>query len=126
MKKKVLIVDDDASIQRLFVWSLREPELEVDCASNGKEALELIDKKYYDIVVTDYKMPVMNGYEFIKELKIKYPNKHIIGITSGTNEEYLYKAGADVCIHKPFTLFEVNNLIHKFIKIENSTSQVSD
>lgn len=115
MKRKVLIVDDDASIQRLFVWSLKEPELEVDCASNGQEALRLIGEKYYDIVVTDYDMPVMNGYDFVKTIKSKYPKKHIIGITSGMYEEQLYSAGADICIHKPFTLFEVNNLIHRFI-----------
>ena len=122
MKRKVLIVDDNTSIQRLFVWSLKEPGLEVDCASNGKEALKLIGEKYYDIVVTDYDMPVMNGYEFIKIVKGKYPNKHIIGITSGMYEEQLYNAGADICIHKPFTLFEVNSLIHRFIESENSTT----
>ncbi|RKX79177.1 MAG: response regulator [Spirochaetes bacterium] len=122
MKRKVLIVDDDASIQRLFVWSLKEPNLEVDCASNGKEALELINKKYYDIVVTDYDMPVMNGQEFIRAVKGKYPKKHIIGITSGMYEEQLYNAGADICIHKPFTLFEVNSLIHKFIKTGQNES----
>jgi len=119
MKRKVLIVDDDTSIQRLFTWCLKEPELEVDCASNGKEALQLMTKKYYDLVITDYDMPVMNGSDFLRVMKSKYPGKHTIGITSDMYEEQLYKAGADICIHKPFTLFEVNNLVHKFISNEN-------
>jgi len=112
MKRKVLIVDDDTSIQRLFTWCLKEPELEVD-------ALQLMNKKYYDLVITDYDMPVMNGSDFLRVMKAKYPGKHTIGITSDMYEEQLYKAGADICIHKPFTLFEVNNLVHKFISVGN-------
>jgi len=115
MKRKILIVDDDDQIRNLLMALLRNPDFEVDTASNGEEALKLIENKYYDLVITDYDMPKMNGEEFLKNIKKRFPNKNSIGITSTTHEKALYRAGADLCIHKPFTLQEINSVVSRFI-----------
>ncbi len=115
MKRKILIVDDDEQIRNLLKAFLKISNWEIDCASNGEDALKLIEKKYYDLVITDYDMPQMNGEEFLKSIKSRFPNKHSIGITSTMHENALYRAGADLCIHKPFTLHEIDSVVKKLI-----------
>ncbi|WP_337864715.1 PAS domain S-box protein [Ignavibacterium sp.] len=67
----ILIVDDSKTDRLLYSKILKNitPEYEVEVASNGKEALEKILTSPPAIVITDHGMPVMNGYEFVKELK---------------------------------------------------------
>lgn len=67
----ILIVDDSKTDRLLYSKILKNitPEYEVEVASNGKEALEKILKSPPALVITDHGMPVMNGYEFVKELK---------------------------------------------------------
>ncbi|MBW1702983.1 MAG: response regulator [Deltaproteobacteria bacterium] len=72
MRKKygVLVVDDDASTRKLFEKILKAiPELEVELAKNGKEALTLIEKSLPDIILCDLMMPGMDGLELCRHLK---------------------------------------------------------
>lgn len=67
----ILIVDDSKTDRLLYSKILKNitPEYEVEVASNGKEALDKIIVSPPALVITDHGMPVMNGYEFVKELK---------------------------------------------------------
>jgi CheY-like chemotaxis protein len=67
----ILIVDDSTTDRLLYSKILKNitPEYEVEVASNGKEALDKILSSPPALVITDHGMPVMNGYEFVKELK---------------------------------------------------------
>ena len=114
-KKRILIVDDDRQIRFLLATFLKDDGVEIDCASDGEEALSLISKKHYDLLITDYNMPKMTGSDLLKIVKTRYSLKHAIGITSETHEHDLYKAGAEACIYKPFTLREVKSVIDQFL-----------
>ena len=114
-KKRILIVDDDRQIRFLLATFLKDDGVEIDCASDGEEALSLISKKHYDLLITDYNMPKMTGSDLLKIVKTRYSLKHAIGITSETHEHDLYKAGAEACIYKPFTLREVKSVINQFL-----------
>lgn len=75
--RDALIVDDSFLIRRLHKENLTKLDFNVTEASNGKEALNIIEQKgpdSFSIIVTDLVMPVMNGVEFLIELRKKYPD----------------------------------------------------
>jgi CheY-like chemotaxis protein len=76
--KKILIVDDEASIRLLYEEELREEGYEVITASNGKEALESVKVHNPDLVVLDIRMPEMDGIEFLRIIRQTHRNLPII------------------------------------------------
>ena len=67
--KKILVADDDVLLRKLLNDLLTFYGYDVDCVSNGKEAIALIETDSYDILITDYLMPEMNGIELIKKVR---------------------------------------------------------
>ncbi|MCG8619778.1 MAG: response regulator [Desulfobacterales bacterium] len=101
---KILIVDDEEIIVRLLSMSLRSDGYEVVSAHNGKEALEVLKKEAPDIVVTDIKMPVMDGLELLKRIKKIEPDKEVIIVTGHGDIDSTIVAlqhGASDFINKP-------------------------
>jgi len=86
---RVLVVDDEAAIRSIICRNLTELGLEVDEAANGKSALEKLKANSYDYLITDLKMPVMDGTTLLNETKnINMKNTGIIVITGCIIEEY--------------------------------------
>ncbi len=106
MSIKILVVDDEA-IVRVSCKRILEPEgFPVDVASDGYEALELIKKNSYDIIITDLKMPKMDGLEVLHWIKENSPSSKVIVITGFSTPEIAEKsvsAGAIRYLEKPFT-----------------------
>ncbi|MBI4650037.1 response regulator [Candidatus Desantisbacteria bacterium] len=72
MKKTVLIVEDDIDIQSYYEALLSDMGLKLLKAYNGKEAFTIIDsEKNIDLIILDIVMPIMNGEEFLQELKLE-------------------------------------------------------
>lgn len=72
-QERILVVDDDKNITDMLV-SILEQEGIVDYASNGEEALNILDEDYCAAIITDVDMPVMNGIEFFNRAVQMYPN----------------------------------------------------
>ena len=105
-RDKIMIVDDDEAIRRFTGKLLQSEYYEVIHAENGKDALNKIFDNPPDLIVVDYKMPEMNGLEFIEKLKSHSHLSRIptIMLTSTDTEETEIKAldvGADDWIQKP-------------------------
>lgn len=66
---KILIAEDDCELRQLFSHVLIKNGYEVMGVSNGKEAMEAMDNDYYDMIISDIMMPVMDGYEFVRQLR---------------------------------------------------------
>lgn len=66
---RILVVEDDHELRQLFEYVLVRNGYETDGVSNGKEALEAIDRSYYDLMISDIMMPVMDGYELVRVLR---------------------------------------------------------
>lgn len=101
---KILIVDDEEIIVRLLSMSLRSDGYEVVSANNGEEALEVLAREAPDIVVTDIKMPVMDGLELLKRIKKTEPDKEVIIVTGHGDIDSTIVAlqyGASDFINKP-------------------------
>ena len=78
---KILIADDEAYLRELLVTFFEECGMEVSEACNGKEALENFEKVQPDIVLSDIKMPVMDGFELVEEIRSRKPEQKIILMT---------------------------------------------
>lgn len=110
-----LIVDDSSVMRKIVERSLRQAGVEFAAvyeASNGKDALHVVEQQALDLILSDINMPVMNGLEFVENLQ-KVPNaQHIpvVMITTEGSESHVLKAlscGARGYIRKPFTPDEV-------------------
>ncbi|MGN0159606.1 MAG: response regulator transcription factor [Brotaphodocola sp.] len=105
MPDKVLIVDDDPAICKLLDKVMRSNELETTIASSGTEALSIISKHTFDIILLDIMLGDMEGFEVIKKIRSQGINTPVM-VVSGRNEDYdsLYglSLGADDYITKPF------------------------
>ena len=65
----ILLVDDDAGLRRVIQFKLKQRNFEVTVAENGLQALDEIQKTHFDLVLTDMKMPEMNGIELLEHIK---------------------------------------------------------
>jgi chemosensory pili system protein ChpA (sensor histidine kinase/response regulator) len=106
-KPRVLVVDDSISIRKYVQRFLDRSGYEVETATDGMNALEVLAKERYEAVVTDLEMPVMHGYDLIAEMKRNpvFMNIPIIVLTSRAGEKHRQKAidmGAQDYLVKPF------------------------
>ena len=79
---KILIAEDDRELRQLFSHVLMENGYAVKGVSNGREALEAMDHDYYDLVMSDIMMPVMEGYEFVRRLRDSGSTTPVMMITA--------------------------------------------
>lgn len=112
----ILIVDDEALIRRFLEEALQRKGFAVDAAENGKQALALLKRNTYDLVVTDMKMPDASGLEILKKTKETSPQTLVLVMTAfGTIENAVeaMKLGAFNYLLKPFTPDAIETLIEK-------------
>jgi len=67
--EKVLIIDDEENMRHLLSVILKKEGYRIDQAQNGQEALVILEKTDYDFILTDIRMPQMNGFDFLDRLK---------------------------------------------------------
>lgn len=103
-KAKVLIVDDDSTIRALLSTLLLRATVEVEEAENGQVALEKVTTEMPSLIFLDLKMPVMNGFDFIKEFRAKYGMSVPVVVVSGIDDIAVRacELGATDHIAKPF------------------------
>jgi len=76
--KSVLVVDDDRDLRYLLGLRLVSAGYMVYSAANGLEALEQMKKHSIDVVLTDYRMPMMDGFQFLSVCQIKWPGTPVV------------------------------------------------
>ncbi len=119
IKERILLVDDDENVLYLLNHHIIAFGLQTDQASNGKEAVELLQIRSYGLVITDIVMPKMDGMELLVHVKEHYPQVDVLAI-SGHNELYnftdLVAAGATDFISKPFRQDELNAKLQRIFR----------
>lgn len=113
----LLLVEDNEELVHLIV-KLLSNTYNLLTASNGKEALEIVEQNEVDVIISDIMMPVMDGIEFCRHIKGNFDTCHIpvLLLTAKKQEEdrvEAYQSGADAFLNKPFSL----NLLQ--VRIEN-------
>lgn len=76
-KARVLVADDMQMNLKVFVGLLKSTKIQIDTAINGAEALELVQKQHYDVIFLDHMMPVMDGIEAFRRMKIQLTNSNV-------------------------------------------------
>jgi len=125
--ERILVLDDEEKLLQGLSKALKNIGYGVVPVTNPVEALSLLDRETFDIVFTDLVMPDMDGIEFLKKVKERYPNTPVIILTGhGTIESAVnsMKEGAFDYITKPFNLDEVDLVVsrameHKRLREEN-------
>ncbi len=110
MKARILIVDDEATIRDTLCTVLKEEGFDAESAENGRAALEKIQQNNYDLVITDLRMPEMDGLELLKAVKLNSPQTSVIIITAYGSMESAIEAlrlGAFDYLIKPLDFDDV-------------------
>jgi CheY-like chemotaxis protein len=117
-KRQVLVVDDSESIQKLLSRALSFMGYAVTLAANGLEAATLFLTGSYDLVMTDFQMPLMNGWELSRIVKEQSPSTPVIVITGSSDDkvwEKLNTKSIDSIIPKPFKLKEIEQTVQMLL-----------
>lgn len=122
--KKVLIVEDNVLNREIALDIIQEEGMVADTAENGKVAVEMLKEKgpsYYDTILMDIQMPVMNGYEATKAIRQLYPNDNIVIIAVSANafeedKAASIAAGMNDHVAKPINIRELENAMIKHMK----------
>lgn len=124
-KNRILVVDDDFAIRKFLAVALENEGYEVEMASNGMEALNLIRQNrsnYFNLLFLDMQMPVMDGWRFLpiyREEADQAQRAPIIVMTAAmTAARYASQIKADGLLPKPFSLDELLTLVKKFLPVE--------
>jgi DNA-binding NtrC family response regulator len=102
---KVLVVDDEEHIREILKETLELEGFQVDTAVDGEDGRKKIMAESYRVVVTDIRMPMMNGLGLLTEIKQHLPDTQVIVITGLATPEQMERAvslGAYKCVRKPF------------------------
>ncbi len=119
MKPTIIIIDDDTSLRRVLEYNLQEAGYAVGTAASGEEGLRLFDEVSPALVITDMKMPGMDGMQVLKAIKDRSPETLVIMITAfGTVDIAVeaMKAGAYDYITKPFNRDELRLTVAKALQ----------
>ena len=107
---KILIAEDDKELRQLFSHILTKNGYVVKGVSNGQEALDALDKDYYDLIISDIMMPVMNGYELVRLLRSSGSNTPVMMITAKDAFDDMregFVSGTDDYMVKPININEM-------------------
>ncbi len=118
MKKRILLVDDEETLRWTLHEALVEEGYDVENTNDSIEALELVKKAHYDLVISDLKMPIMGGLQLIAEIKKIHPDMKTIVITAYGSVETVIEAmrlGVADFITKPFKIEQIKRIIHKIL-----------
>ncbi len=112
----ILIVDDETMMRSLLEKILARDGYKVMAVQDGEKALEMLETEKVDIVISDMKMPGMDGFELLKVVKQKFPGIAVI-IMTAYGDTYTVKdaliLGADEYLTKPFKSYEISLVVER-------------
>lgn len=122
----ILVVEDDKNLKKLMVTYLNKNNYNTFEATNGEEALDIMDKNYIDLIISDIMMPQMDGYELIKDLRMSKYEIPIMLITAKSDiqdKKTGFAVGADDYMVKPINMEEMILRVQVLLRRANSTNE---
>lgn len=118
----VLLAEDRPDNQNLVWRILRELDIQLDIATNGEEAIELLQQRSYDLMLMDIQMPVMNGIEALEHIRniLQMRELPIIAVTASvliTEIEQYLTIGFDAVLSKPFSVKGMRDVVSKYLHL---------
>jgi PAS domain S-box-containing protein len=129
MKKDLIfIIDDEELIIESIKDNLETEGFNIISANNGKSGLKLLDKYQPELVILDLKMPVMNGIEFLKHIKLTSASPFSVIVLTGHGEDedikQCFNLGISAFLRKPFNIYELLGMIRHAISIKNMRDEI--
>jgi two-component system, NtrC family, response regulator AtoC len=124
--KTVLIVDDERSALDFCKEVLKSPGFRIEVADSGERALEILENRQVDVVLTDVRMPGMDGIELLKAVKGKHPETDVVVMTGFGSIQAAVEAtklGAYDYITKPFKVEELRRVIQRLAELRELAAE---
>ena len=124
---KILVVDDEDAVLEILEADLSEEGFDVISAKDGAEALALVYQERPDVVLLDLKMPVVNGYQVLQELRLDPTTKNLpvillTGVSPTEGEQAAVQLGANHYVTKPWKLDSLRAVIRVALREAGSSS----
>lgn len=125
MDKHIVIVEDTMDLQEAMAEILQMEGYLVSCAGNGEEAQALLNKSIPDLIITDLRMPKMDGYELIRSVRKNKdwkttPILVFSAMPPGDSEAHVLQLGANSYLKKPSTLEDLVESVKTILEYEQS------
>jgi len=120
MARRMLIADDEAAIRELLKKFFRQEGFEVWEAANGTQTLKLVKKREFDVVLTDLKMPGLDGLGVLEEIRETSPTTVVLIFTGYPTPENTLRAlelSTDGYVTKPINLEQLKNLVMRALAL---------
>jgi DNA-binding response OmpR family regulator len=117
-KSTILVVDDEEALRTVLSSELVNEGYDVNMAADGDDAVRELDKKPYDLVLLDIKMPRLNGFEVLKHIKENHAKTKVVMLTGFAdlkNAIESKKLGADDFVSKPYDLVDLLTTIERVL-----------
>lgn len=115
LDKKILVVDDEKHIKVLLKEFFSFNGYEIFEASNGIEALDILNEKSCSLLITDMNMPYMNGIELVQRIRSFDVSLPIIGMSCEDKETEFFHAGGDYFLSKPFNIYHLKFIVNSIL-----------
>jgi two-component system NtrC family response regulator len=122
MSHNVLVVDDEPKLCDLLASALSQNEIQVFTAGNGLHALTILERENIDLVISDWRMPGMDGPQLLAEIKVRFPQLPVIVMTAYStvkNAVQSMRNGAFDYISKPFDIDELDITVSKALQFRD-------
>ena len=117
---KILVVDDDTSLLDLLIDTLTAIGYESVGVANGFEALDRLKSESFDLVISDIKMPGLDGIGLLKEIRQIHPDLPVLFITGVDIPEVITQASPDGLLSKPFRVSHIEQLISDTLNVQEN------
>ena len=124
MRHKLLLIEDEPNLLYIMEQVFTANGYDVLTATNGVQGLEVYHKNAPEFIITDWMMPIMDGLEFVKRLRLSDKKTPILILTGKTSEEDAiegYECGANSFIRKPFSMKEILAIVGSYFSLSAGT-----
>jgi len=114
----ILVVDDDANLRELLIDTLNTIGYSADSASDGHEAMRMLQQYRFDLIISDVRMPGLDGIGLLKKVRSHHPDIPVLFITGVESPEVIGRASPDGFLAKPFRISHIEELIEDTLSDE--------
>jgi CheY-like chemotaxis protein len=124
MKTHVLIVDDEKDFLDIISERIRSRGMAVAATTSAEDALDMVEKRSYDVVIMDFMMPALDGFKALKLMKAERPGMQVILLTANVSEEKRTEARALGALHVIEKPPDLQDLIQKIKKAKEAQRRI--
>ena len=126
----VLVIDDEEAIREAVAEDLKRERYRLVFAENGNQGLERLEDSAPTVIILDLRMPVMDGFEFLKAINLRPESPYLVVVLTGHGDadaiKISYDSGVCTFIKKPFNLYEIRGVVKNAVAVKQLTNQLDE